>query len=272
MTVNYNCEQNTISINPPVEGLIQFGVKKGCSEDIATNVYCQENTYVNFINAESFVDNYTQYYHPNCSDPPGTGCNYCPQYVTFNYGLNVDLDKVTGVSGTVTITENGSVVSTTNITNLSYFTNTYSYQTYYDFSIVYELDFTCTNGILFHLASSIFSNGQSCDIESYGTTEDYHYDCQNTYVNGEGYSIIDIVLEDGFYTTSVNGEYNCFIVECEPLECKIYNTLNFDCKDCETNNLDMFTWYLSLQNCSDCCTKNALYRKIYAELNKCETC
>ena len=40
----------------------------------------------------------------------------------------------------------------------------------------------------------------------------------------------------------------------------------------ETNNLDMFTWYLSLQNCSDCCTKNALYRKIYAELNKCETC
>ena len=272
MIVNYDCEENNILINPPIEGLISFGIKKGCSENITTEIYCQENTYSNFLEARCYYDNYTLGYDLNCDDPPGTGCNTCPQFAEFNYGFNLDLSQVTAVSGTVTIEENGSIVSTTNINNLSYFTNTYSYQTYYYFLIKYELTFTCTNGITFNIVSRIFSNGQSCDLESVRTTNEFNYDCLNSYVNGEGYSIIDMTLEDGFYTALVNGQYECFIVECEPLDCKIYNTLNFDCKDCETNNLDIFTWYLSLGNCTDCCTKNALYRKIYAELNSCQTC
>lgn len=272
MTVNYNCEDNMLFINPPIEGLIEFGVKKGCSENITTETYCQENTYSNFLKARSYYNNYAPYYDPGCPDPPGKGCNTCVQYITFNYGFNLDLSQVTAVNGTVTITENGSVVSTTNINNLSYFTNTYSFQTYYYFSIEYELTFTCVNGITFNSTGRIFSNGQTCDLESVKTTNNFTYNCLNTYINRDGFSIIDMTLKDGFYTASVNGQYECFIVECEPLDCKIYNSLNFDCKDCETNNLDVFTWYLSLQNCADCCTKNALYRKIYAELNSCQTC
>jgi len=185
MTVNYNCEENNILINPPIKGLISFGVKKGCSENITTEVYCQENIYSNFLEAQCYYNNYTLGYDLNCDDPPGTGCNTCPQFAEFSYGFNLDLSQVTAVSGTVTIEEDGSVVSTTNINNLSYFTNTHSFQTYYYFLIKYELTFTCTNGITFNIVSRIFSNGQSCDLESVGTTNEFNYDCLNSYVNTE---------------------------------------------------------------------------------------
>ncbi len=36
--------------------------------------------------------------------------------------------------------------------------------------------------------------------------------------------------------------------------------------------LESFTTFMLLDKCEDCCTKYELYKKIYAELNKCTTC
>lgn len=265
MEITYNCENENIEITPAIEGIIEFGVNFGCGENISLETFCQDGTTVNFISAVGFISNYTLFYNPECADPPGIGCNTCPLYATLNYGVTLDLTKVVSVTGTVTINDNG-VITVTPITSLAYFAAVHSLSPYFFYEITYDLHFVATNGIVFHFESTQESTGQTCDLDNYDVVDSYDYECLNSYSNIENYSIIDIPLKDGFYTAYVNGEYVCFLVECEPLNCKIYNA-----EDC-TDNLDLFTWYLSFKYCEDCCTKYLLYKKIYAELNKCTTC
>lgn len=265
----YNCNLKGIEL-PNQEGLLNFGIKKGCSIP-EESVYCQEGTYSNLIKVKGLVDNYTQYYDPLCPDPPGVGCNTCPQYVTFDYNLGFDPSLVQSASGVLTVKENNVVTSTTNITSLSFFDNTLSIQTYYSFEIIYTVNFTLTNGIVFETVTTIFNNGGTCDLESYSTSVQYYYDCLNYYQNLEDSILIPIELSDGFYTMSVDGETSCFIIECSPLDCRIYSMLEF-CNSCDKKLLESFTMFILLDKCEDCCTKYELYKKIYTELNKCTTC
>lgn len=269
--MTYNCEQETFIFDAS-ESIIPFGIKKGCSEDITVNYYCPEGVQENIINLVANATDIVLIYDPNCPDPPGTGCNTCEIGVELNTILSFDSSLVVSVSGTRTLTENGIITNTTTITNVSQLA-TYSVQTYEDFSVDWSLTFILTNGITFHATAQVCScGGNICPFDDIKKTVEYEYSCTNYYSILDGKSVITLPTSDGFYTYSLDGTIGCLLIECEPLDCKVYNTLNFDCEDCETNNLDLFTWYLSLQYCTDCCTKNALYRKIYAELNSCLTC
>jgi len=270
MEVYYDCVKDKVVITPFIESIIEIGVKKGCSEDITTTTYCNGEN-VNFINAEGFIANYEIFYDPGCPDPPGTGCNTCPQFSQFSYGVNLNIDDVVSVNGTVTITIDG-FTTVTNITSMSYFNATHSAQSYTEFEIEYDLNFVCTNGIVFHFVSLIYSNGQFCEMDDYTIDDSFDYECDNSYSNSGGNSYVKIVLEDGFYTALVNGEYFCFLVECSPLECRVYKTLDFCCDDCTDKNSEAFLLYQMFLTCEDCCTKNTLYRKLNALLNKCSTC
>lgn len=269
MEVYYNCINDRITITPLIESIIEIGVKKGCSEDITTTTYCN-GADINFINAEGFIANYEIFYDPGCPDPPNTGCNTCPQYAQFNYGVNMDTSLIVSVSGSVTIDVDG-VVTTTNITSMSYFNVTHSLESYTDFEIVYDLVFVCTNGISFHFTSTIYSDGQFCEMDDHRIDDVFEYECSKTYTNANGNSYVKIVLEDGFYTALVNGEYVCFLVECSPLECRVYKSLDFCCDSC-SNDSEAYLLYQLFLSCDDCCTKNALYRKLNALLSKCSTC
>lgn len=269
--MKYNCTSRYIEITPQLEGLHTFGFVKGCGTPTETT-YCEEGVQDNLINLVSNATNINLIYDPNCPDPPGTGCNTCEIGVELNAVLTFNNTLVSSVSGTRTLTENAVVTNTTTITNVSQLAS-YSVQTYEDFSVDWTLTFVLTNGIIFHATAQVCScGGNFCPFDDIRKTVNFEYECTNTYTNEGNISIIYETIEDGYYTLSLDGDEECLLIECEPLDCKIYNTLNFDCDDCEVNDLELFTWYLAIQYCPSCCTQNILYRKIYAELNKCTTC
>ena len=267
----YNCENKNFVFDAS-EDIVAFGIKKGCNENITVEYYCPDGVQDNLINLVANATNINLIYDPGCPDPPGVGCNTCEIGVELDAVLTFDNLLISSVSGTRTLTENAIITNTTTITNVSQLAS-YSVQTYEDFSVDWTLTFVLTNGITFHATAQVCScGGNFCPFDNILKTVDYEYSCANYYTIVDGKSVIEMEMTDGFYTYSLDENIACMLIECEPLDCKIYNTLNFDCKDCETNNLDLFTWYLALQGCVDCCTKNALYRKIYAELNSCLTC
>lgn len=267
----YSCEQETFVFDASEE-IVSFGIKKGCGEDITVNYYCPEGVQDNLINLVANGTDIVLIYDPNCPDPPGTGCNTCEIGVELNAVMSFDSSMVSSVSGTRTLTENAVVINTTVITNVSQLAS-YSVQTYEEFSVDWTLTFVLTNGIIFHALAKVYSGtGNFCPFDNILKEVSYEYECTNYYSIVNGKSVIALPTTDGFYTYSLDGTFGCLLIDCSPLDCQIYDTLNFDCKDCEMNNLELFSLYEMFLNCTDCCTKNVLYKKIYAKLNKCSTC
>jgi hypothetical protein len=267
----YNCENQTFVFKAS-ENIVSFGVKKGCSEDIVVAYYCPEGGQENIISLVAEANDITLIYDPNCPDPPGTGCNTCEIGVELITALSFNSSLVVSVSGTRTLTENGTITNTTAITNISQLAS-YSVQTYEDFAVDWTLTFILTNGITFYATAQVCScGGNFCPFDDIRKTVDFEYECANYYSIVDGQSVIELPTDDGFYTYSLDEEIGCLLIDCSPLDCQIYNTFDFCCKECSKDNIELFFLYQLFLNCEDCCTQNILYKKIYAELNKCSTC
>src|SRR5574343_278158 len=159
--MTYNCETKKVELDSYEGSIISFGYSKEC---------CSSPKQIYFIDSKIIqptlrYNSIVPHYHTECTDPPGSGCNTCPEYVTFNIIVSCNTTFFTSVSGTIKeYSDPGltNLLSTVPITNMSVFNTDISYQVQSDIYIVWEFTLSNSQGDSCSFKGGISSTEQSC--------------------------------------------------------------------------------------------------------------
>lgn len=282
--MTYNCETKEIIfpiIKKPGVSITELYVTKTCCGTPEKYVYCNEEQ-SNLLDIYFTIDNLQQ-----IKEEPELDCYI---EMTWDERINVDTSLVLNFVGTKESYISGILQSTEDL-DLSYFNTIHSIYTISsqaDREYIYDLKFELTNGITIYYTLSYNTNvsyfsDSICSIIDFNTFVNYDYTCLRNFTIQKDGLHFPLDLVDGFYSAEWNGQYNCFIVECdESLACKVKNFIeekfNKNCYNCNKKKdletyMKILMYYKALNSdCLDCCARCNAYEKMINITKGCHDC
>lgn len=282
VTLSYNCNGTfKICSSREIPKFINLGISNKCCQEPTITTYVQDEYKFSY---SIQISNLTPHYYGSpCLDPPGWGCNTCPEYSTWNHRVNFDTSPFVSVAGTFKQYDGSmNLLQTVNINSLSWFNQNYAQQEYNSTKWILDATFTTINGETVNIQGGYETNSQTCENELYIVyNPTVTNNIANVFTIASNCALFSMTLADGFYT--IAGTYNgCMIVDCaNDLDCQsntyIANLVNSGCFECNKHEdldaaMEMHMYQGMLAGCVDCCTKCMLYKKMINKLNKCTNC